>query len=303
MNPKDINLLESGGKIMPLDEREKEALQERYKEHRRSIWFGKHSLKFKKKKKQREVDSSTSHDEEEIKRKISPEPPTKSGEIENVTSGKASRQRDLPIADYEEQNKVVMLKRSKEKKSMSEAPMERSDIPKIGTKVMPSVSDRTTLYEPEATRKEKLSSDITSKTKLGDKTTMLEQKETQANSSASGMRFAHNSTLTSKTKLNVAELPTKLEATAKQSSPLEKILKEKIKSQRQEIWSGASSQKKRRPKLKKQSSKKSVENLSLISEQNSQDAENGLTLGVVFIGIISVVAAIALGVLLGYLLA
>ncbi len=42
---------------MPLDEKEKEELKKRYKEHRQSIWFGKHSRKLKKRKKdKRDVD-------------------------------------------------------------------------------------------------------------------------------------------------------------------------------------------------------------------------------------------------------
>ena len=276
---------------MPLDEKEKEVLKERYKEHRQAIWFGKHSLKLKRKRNKLNDDSFAIHDKAEAKTKISPELPTSSVEIETVTSGKALRRRDLPIADYEEQNQVVMLRRAKGEKSQ--------------TKMTPSVSERTTPYEPESTPKEKvkLSSDITSKTRLDNKTTMLKQNGTQANFYASDMRRARDSVSTRQTKLNVAELPTRLETTATQSPASEKILTEKIKSQRQEIWSGISSQKKRRTKLKKQNSKKSAENLSLISEQNSQDAKQGLTLGVVFIGIIAVVTAITLGVLLGYLLA
>lgn len=227
---------------MPLDENEKEALKERYKEHRQSIWFGKHSLKLKRKKNKPNADSFPRYDEAEMKTKISPEQPTKS--VETVTSNKTSRQRGLPIVDYEGQNQVVMLRRAKGKKSVSESP----------TKLTPSVS------EPTRTTK------------------------------------------TRKTKLSVAELPTQLEVNPEQP-PLERMLKEKIRSQRQEIWTGASSQKKRRTKLKKQNSKKSAEDLNLISEQNSQNAKQGLTLGVVFIGIIAVVAAIVLGVLLGYLLA
>lgn len=260
---------------MPLDEKEKEALKERYKEHRQSIWFGKHSRKLKRKKDRRDVDNFVSRGKkEETKARISAEQPTKSVEIENATSVKESKRRiSSKLADYEGQNQMVILRRPKGKKSVSEAP----------TEMMPSVSERTTLYEPESTRRTEIRLPSPD-----DKTTMLERNEPRAKSSSSP---------------NVAELSTKLEVIPKPPPSLENMLKEKNKSQRQEIWAGASSQKKRRPKLKERDGKKAEKNLGLISAQNSQETKKGLTLGAVFIGIAAVVAAIALGVLLGYLLA
>ena len=256
---------------MPLDEKEKEELKKRYREHRQSMWFGKHSRKLKKRKKNKhDVDDFVRHvKKKEVKTSISPEQPKKSVEIENATFAKESKRHDSPkkLADHEEQNQMVILRRMKGKKSVSETP----------TKIMPPVSERTTLYEPEPTRKTEVIS------LPNDKTTMLEQNEVQPQSFSSP---------------NAAELSTKLEVAAK-SPPPENMLKEKIKSQRQEIWSGTTSQKKRRPK--KRNGKKDEKNLGLA--QNSQKTEKGLTLGVVFIGIAAVVTAVLLGVLLGYLLA
>jgi len=282
MNPQNISFVESGGKIMPLDEKEKEALKARYKEHRQAIWSGKRSRNLNSKKK------------EDIKTKTFTEQPTKSGNLEDVISVE-----ELPkLSDYEEQNQMVILRRAKKKKPVNEGSMEQSDIsrrdseesfgipsePKIGTEKMPSVSERTTLYEPESMHKTevKLSSpDV--------KTTILERSEPQSNFSSSSP--------------NVAELSTNLEVIADTTTFPENILKEKIKSQRQEIWTGTSSQKKHRPKLKKQNGKKSKENLRIVSAQNSQETKKGLTVGIVIIGIAAVVFAVVLGVLLGYLLA
>jgi hypothetical protein len=288
MNPQNINFVESGGKIMPLDEKEKKALKEKYKEHRQAIWLGKskakgagerseHSRKLNEKK------------EEEINTSSSAEQPTKSANLEDAISVEESSK----LADYEEQNQMVILRRAKRKKPVNETPMEQSDIPKVGTEKMPSFSERTTLYEPEATHKTevKLSSQDT-KTAMpasDDFVLRLKRSESQSNSSSSSP--------------NVAELSTNSEFIADTTTSPENMLKEKIRSQRQEIWTGASSQKKRRPKLKKQKGKKAEENLGLISAQNSQETKKGLTLGIVIIGIAAVVVAVVLGVLLGYLLA
>ncbi|MBM3239657.1 hypothetical protein FJZ31_25500 [Candidatus Poribacteria bacterium] len=252
---------------MPLDEKEKEALKERYKEHRQAIWSGKRSRNLNSKKK------------EYIKTKTSTEQPTKLGNLEDAISVEESPK----STDYEEQNQMVILRRAKKKKPVNEGPTEK----------MPSVSERTTwftsvnpssLYEPELTQKTKAklsSPDV--------KTTILERSEPQSNSSSASP--------------NAAELSTELKVIADTTTFPENILKEKIKSQRQEIWTGTSSQKKRQPKLKKQNGKKSKENLGIISAQNSQETKKGLTLGVVIIGIAAVVLAVVLGVLLGYLLA
>ncbi|MFH0958962.1 MAG: hypothetical protein V1897_09700 [Pseudomonadota bacterium] len=265
---------------MPLDEKEKKALKERYKEHRQAIWSGKHSRKLNGKKKG------------ETKTKFSAEQPTRPDEIENATSVKESKQDSLPpLADYEEQNQMIILRRAKGKKPVNEARTEK----------MPTFSERTTLYEPESTPKTEVKlSSLTSKTKPDDKTTMfasltddfvlrLERNEPQSNSASSSP--------------HVAELSTKLEVIADTMTSPENILKEKIKSQRQEIWTGTSSQKKRQSKLKKQNDKETAENLGLTSAQHSQETKKGLTLGVVIIGIAAVVVAVVLGVLLGYLLA
>ena len=286
---------------MPLDEKEKEELKKRYKEHRQAIWSGKHSRKLKRKDAKRDVDNFVARKEKQ-KASISPEQQTNLVETENAASVGESKRRTSPkLSDSEEQNQMVILRRPKERKSVSEA----------STKIMSSVSERTTLYEPEPTRKTEVkSSSLTSKTKPDDKTTMfasltdaeglrftsftdgfalrLEQNEPQSKSSSSS---------------NVAELSTKLAVTEAPLSSQENMLKEKIKSQRQEIWAGVSSQKKRRQKPQKQNTKKAEQNLGIISAQNPKETKKGLTLGVVFIGIAAVVAAVVLGVLLGYLLA
>ncbi len=275
---------------MPLDEKEKEELKKRYKEHRQAIWSGKHSRKLKRKDAKRDVDNFAARKEEQ-KASISPEQPTKLVEIENAASVRESKLRSSPkLADDEEQNQMVILRRPKGRKSVSEAP----------TKIVSPVSERTTLYEPEPMRKTEVkSSSLTSKTKPDDKITMftpftdgsalrLEQNEPQSKSSSSS---------------NVAELSTKLAVTEAPLSSQENMLKEKIKSQRQEIWAGVSSQKKRRQKPPKQNAKKAEEDLEIISAQNPKEAKKGLNLGIVFIGIAAVVAAVVLGVLLGYILA
>jgi hypothetical protein len=250
-----------------LDEKEKKALKEMYKEHRQAIWSGKRSRNLNIKKK------------EDIKTKTSAEQPTKSGNLEDAISVEESPK----STDYEEQNQMVILRRAKKKKPVNESLTEK----------MPPFSERTTwftsvnpssLYEPESTHKTeaKLSSpDV--------KTTILERSEPRSNSSYSSP--------------NVAELSTNLEVIADTTTFPENILKEKIKSQRQEIWTGISSQKKHQPKLKKQKGTEAEENWGIISEQNSQETKKGLTIGIVIISIAAVVFAVVLGVLLGYLLA
>ena len=272
---------------MPLDEKEKRALKEKYKEHRQAIWFGKSKAKDagERSEQGRKLNNKK---EEEINTSSSAEQPTKSGNLEDAISIEESPK----LADYEEQNQMVILRRAKRKKPVNEAPMSQSDIPKVGTEKMPSFSERTTLYEPEATHKTevKLSSQDT-KTAMpasDDFVLRLERSEPQSNSSSSSP--------------NVAELSTNSEFIADTTTSPENLLKEKIRSQRQEIWTGTSPQKKR-DQLKKQKGKKAEENLGLISAQNSQETKKGLTLGIVIIGIAAVVVAVVLGVLLGYLLA
>ncbi|MBM3238744.1 hypothetical protein FJZ31_20835 [Candidatus Poribacteria bacterium] len=85
-----------------MDEKEKKALQEKYKEHRQAIWFGEYSRKVKKKK-----------DKE----------PARS-EIENAISV-AERAAARP-APTEEQGQIVILRRTKGKKSINEAPDDKT---------------------------------------------------------------------------------------------------------------------------------------------------------------------------------
>jgi len=263
---------------MPLDEKEKEALKERYKEHRQAMWFGKHSRKSKKKKPRLDDEDNFVNptQKEEIKARISAKQPMKSVTIIE-DDAVAKKQQGSGKLSEEKNDRIVILSRTKEKKSISETP----------TKIMPPTSERTTIYEPELPPK--------AKAKLSspdDKKTILQQDKPLTPSSSS---------------TNVAELSTRLEATVEPSSSTENILKEKIKDQRQEIWSGASSKKRRRSKSKEKNGKKSEENSHSIAAQdyqpNSQAEKEGLTLGIVFIGIAAVVAAVVLGVLLGYILA
>ena len=204
---------------MPLDEKEKEELKKRYKEHRQAIWSGKHSRKLKRKDAKRDVDNFAARKEEQ-KATISPEQQTKLVEIETAESVRESKRRSSPkLADSEEQKQMVILHRPKGRKSVSEAP----------TKIVSPVNERTTLYEPELTRKTEVkSSSLTNQTKPDDKTTMftsftdgfalrLEQNEPQAKYSSSS---------------NAAELSTKLEVTESPLSSQENMLKAKIKSQR-----------------------------------------------------------------------
>ena len=286
---------------MPLDEKEKEELKKRYKEHRQAIWSGKHSRKLKRKDAKRDVDNFAARKEEQ-KATISPEQQTKLVEIETAESVRESKRRSSPkLADSEEQKQMVILRRPKERESVSEAP----------TKIVSPISERTTLYEPEPTRKTEVkSSSLTSQTKPDDKTTMFasltdaEGLRFTSFTDGSALRLEQNEPQSKySSSSNVAELSTKLEVTEAPLSSQENMLKAKIKSQRQEIWAGVSSQKKRRQKPQKQNAKKAEEDLKIISAQNPKEAKKGLNLGVVFIGIAAVVAAVVLGVLLGYILA
>jgi hypothetical protein len=266
---------------MPLDEKEKEALKKRYKEHRQAIWSGKHSRKSKKKKAKRDVvNFANTPPKETIKAKIAVEQPAKSVTNENTIPAK-KRHSLLNSADQEKNEQIVILRRTKEKKSTSETP----------TKIMPPVSERTTLYVPESTRKteEKLPAS-------DDKKTTLEQACPRAKRGDERISMYASS-------LNVAESSTRLETNAKLSTSTKNMLKEKIKNQRQEIWSGTSSKKGRSSNLEGKNIKELKSELETISAHNSPESREGLTLGVVFIGIAAVVAAIILGVLLGYLLA
>lgn len=184
-------------KKKPLDEKEKEALQKKYKEHRQSIWFGEHSRKVKKKKDKRDVDNFVSREKEkslqppkilgEEKGGSSAEQPARSVEIESAISVKESKRNSSPKStDYEEQNQIVILRRAKEKKYRNEAPTEKmpsanehtmwfsSPLPKGGRGLL----NPSSLYESESTHKTevKLSSP-------DEKTIILERHEPQSKNS------------------------------------------------------------------------------------------------------------------------
>jgi hypothetical protein len=111
-------------------EKEKEALQEKYKEHRQSIWFGEYSRKVKKKKNKGDVDNFVSLEKEKFLKPLrilgEDKEPARS-EIENAISV-AERAAARP-APTEEQARIVILRRAKGKKSIkNEAPDDKTII-------------------------------------------------------------------------------------------------------------------------------------------------------------------------------